>query len=330
MVRPGSDFSFRDVVLVADVEEEAPRPEVDQRRDLEKTDASTLQILLKAIRALGLRVHHYGSPGELARAAHKHSDDVVLTIYGGQNSRNRMALVPAICETFGLRFVGPDVYGRIIAQDKEVSKRLAVDIGLRTPPWRVVRSEADVDRLASLQGFHVAKPLMEGSSIGITSRSLQGASSELQAVALDLIRRFNQPVIVEAFVPGREVSYVKIESPSDDLWALSEVVIAGQPEYFETRLFDVHEKLHRSPQRSVANIDGELLIEDKISLDRLLRTFGRYGYCRIDGRLKDGEFHFIEMTPDAWLAPGGQFAMAFTEKGWSYPEVIAAVLASEA
>ena len=79
---------------------------------------------------------------------------------------------------------------------------------------------------------------------------------------------------------------------------------------------------------TVRNIDNELTESDHKDIEALLRAFGTYGYCRVDGRFADGRFSFLELTPDAWIEPSGQFAMSFTEKGWTYPDVIAAVLAS--
>lgn len=326
---PHRSFSFRDVVLVADL---MHMPEsasaTDTRRDLEMTDASTLQVLRGTIEEMGLRVHHYDGPEALAKQASRHRDDIVLSIFGGQSSRNRMALVPAVCETFSLRFIGPDVYGRIIAQDKEVCKRLAVDYGLRTPAWRVVRSLEELDHACGLGFPVVVKPLLEGSSIGISQRSRALSKTDVHLLTEELLRKFGQPVIVETFVPGREVAYASVEGHRDDAWAFSEVFIEGQPDFFNSRLFDAEEKLNPSPGRTVRNIDHELADVDRVAIERFLSAFGSYGYCRVDGRLMNGQFHFLELTPDAWIAPKGQFARGFTAKGWEYASVIAAVLAS--
>lgn len=325
----GPKFSFRDVVLVADrFDSEKSLGPAHARRDLEMTDDKTLQTLQSAITSLGLKVWHYDSPEMLARHAERHSKDVVLAIYGGQQSRNRMALVPAICESFGLRFIGPDVYGRIVAQDKELSKRLATDSGLSTPAWRVVRHERDLSCAFGLNFPVVVKPLMEGSSIGISQRSRISSEDDAATLARELLVSLSQPVLIEEFVPGREVAYSRIETGDDYTWGLSEIVIKGDPGFFENRLFDAHEKQFRTPGRTVVNIDQELKPDDRARIEDFLAIFGRYGYCRVDGRLANGNFEFIELTPDAWLGESGQFAMAFTTKGWSYAHVIATLLAS--
>jgi D-alanine-D-alanine ligase len=322
-------FPFEGVVLIADVFRDGTHAgDYAARRDLEQTEEPTLTEISVAIRALGLIVHHYETPAQLAANARKHLKDVVLSIYGGAGSRSRMALAPAVCEAFGLRYIGPDAYGRIVAQDKEVSKRLASEYGLKTPPWRVIRTPGEVSTVETLPPPLVIKPLLEGSSIGISGESLQVTCEGACTVAADLLEAFGQPVIAERFVPGREVSYNKIEGAGAGAWSFSEVVIDGNPSYFHDRLFDAQEKMVRQPGRCVVNIDRELDPEDKERLDRFLSAFGRYGYCRVDGRLDEGRFAFIELTPDAWLGRLGQFAVGFIEQGWCYEDVIAAILGS--
>lgn len=321
-------FNFLSVVLVADVMRDDPRSITALRRDLEQTDQETLSALTSAIESLGLSVTHYEGPDALAENAQRHQGDIVLSIFGGRASRNRMALTPAVCETFGLRFIGPDAYGRITAQDKETSKRLALDCGLRTPTWRVLRTPADLERLGSQPYPSVVKPLLEGSSIGIGSDSVAHNAIQARKVAQRLMRDFGQPVLVESFVAGREVAFVAIENRAGLDWAYTEVFIEGEPDFFENRLFDAEEKMHRRAGRSVRVIDGELALDDLAAIQKLLKVCGGFGYTRVDGRHANGQFNFIELTPDAWIDPRGQFAMGFTEKGWSYAEVIAAVLAS--
>ncbi|MEM5474701.1 hypothetical protein WNZ14_23520 [Hoeflea sp. AS60] len=317
-----------DVVLVADLIADPNDNNFESNRDTEQSERDTVDTLITTIKELGRGITHYNGPQKLAENASQHKDDIVLSIYGGRNSRNRMALVPAVCEAFNLNFIGPDVYGRIIAQDKEVSKRLALDCGLQTPTWRIIRNEQDVMSLDKAAFPCVVKPLLEGSSIGISQANLVDNSESAARLAQELLASLEQPVLVEEFISGRETAFVAIESKGQTHWAYSEIVIGGAPDFFRGRLFDAEEKANPTPGRTVRNIDDELDPTDHENIKGLLRAFGRFGYCRIDGRHADGKFHFLEMTPDAWIDPKGQFAMAFTEKGWTYSDVIDAVLTS--
>jgi len=236
--------AFQRVVLIADVvaAEETQDGDLAARRDLEQTESSTLAALIAAVREHGIELVHYQSPEELGRNASSHRDDLVLSVYGGSASRNRMALIPAVCETYGLRFVGPDTYGRIIAQDKEVSKRLALDCGLRTPNWRVIRDEHPPASVHGMSYPCVVKPLLEGSSIGITQDNLVRTPADAETIGARLLKDFAQPVLIEEFVRGRETSFCAIQGGDTVDWAYSEMVVAGDPDFFTERLFDVVEK----------------------------------------------------------------------------------------
>lgn len=281
-----SFFPFRDVVLVADLLDISIDFDghTHLRQDLEMTDENTFQTLLSALSELGLKAHHYRDPKTLGMNVGRHAEDVVLSIYGGQGSRNRMALVPAICEANSLRYVGPDVYGRVICQDKEVSKHLARECELATPQHRIIRTQNDLDVINYFPKPFVVKPVMEGSSIGIGPHSLIHEGEDGVNVAQRLLEDLKQPVLVESFVGGREVSYNCIEAEPENLWAYSEIRVEGQDDYFDTHLFDADEKLHRRLPRKVHTIDDELSDDDRGRLNKLLTMIGRFGYCRIDGK----------------------------------------------
>ncbi|THF60555.1 D-alanine--D-alanine ligase [Pseudothauera nasutitermitis] len=318
------------VVVIADiVSDETEERSSEWRHDLEKSSLGTVAAITQAIESLGISALHLSSLDALTeRASQRFPGDVVLSIFGGERSRNRMALVPAICESFDMRFIGPDVYGRVVCQDKEISKMLASQCGMITPWHRIVRNETDLDRLGSVPFPVVVKPNMEGSSIGISERCRVEDSAQMQEIARELLREFNQPVLVEKFVGGREVSVNVIEACDGMEMRFAEIKIAGHPHYFEGHLFGMEAK---APWigLEVTPLDEKIAEQDIGAISRLLETVGHVGYCRIDGKLFNGRFHFLELTPDAWLDPEGAFAQSFTYCGWSYSQVLRSILASE-
>lgn len=314
------------VVVVADSMAIDSNVDMGAREDLEMTEPATLEAVLGALSDLGMRSTHVENPAELSASANQFTGSTVLSIYGGRRSRSRMALVPAICETHGLDFVGPDAYGRIICQDKQVSTRLAADAGFKVPRQRLFRTEDDAIRIDSIETPYVLKPLLEGSSIGITQRNLVTDCRVGRDLLVELLSKFDQPILLEEFVPGREVSLNFLQLPNELRWAFSEIEVPGIPNYFDTYLFDADEKLHHLTDRQVANINGEIPsgLVDRVST--LLTMTGTIGYGRVDGKLNDDEFVFLELTPDAWIAPSGAFAASFMLQGYAYKDVIAAVL----
>ncbi|WP_084210138.1 hypothetical protein [Ralstonia sp. A12] len=326
-------LSVRDiktVLLVADVyQDEASVLLPEQRRDLEKSSPETIAAITKALNELGLAVLHLRSLEELyQRAAQRRRSDIVLSIFGGERSRNRMALVPAICESLGTRFIGPDTYGRVVCQDKAISKKLALDSGVVTPAHYLARTLSDLQRLTPTRFPLVVKPNLEGSSIGISQQSVVHSVAALNEVAQLALEEFGQPVLIEEFVAGREVSFNVIESVQGTHERFAEIRMVARPDYFNDHLFSADIKTTWSDIEVVA-LDDVLIEPDREALLRLIEAVGGIGYCRIDGKLLDGRFQLLELTPDAWLDPRGVFALSFTQTGWSYSEVLAHVLTSE-
>jgi len=193
-----------------------------------------------------------------------------------------------------------------------------------------MRSPSDAKHLGGLKLPIVVKPTLEGSSIGLSQRNIAQTLDDAISLATELHKDLNQAILLEEFAAGREVAYSRIEGGNQRISAFSEIAMMGDPAYFETRLFDAEEKFYRKPERFVGLIDEMLTSDDQAAIENFLAVFGRYGYCRVDGRLVDGRFCFLEMTPDAWIAPAGQFANSLMQQGRSYTEIIGHVLASAA
>jgi D-alanine-D-alanine ligase len=323
-------FSWRTIAFVADIFDETASPGPAERRtDLEKTDPEVLNDVVSAVTDLGLDCRHFETPAALAAAAGELGNALVLSTYAGGRSRSRLSLVPAIAESLGLDFVGPDAMGHALAHDKEVMKRIASDCGLTTPRWRVVRDKDAARACKEFPPPYIVKPLSEGSSIGISQANIIRNTDTGIALATELLERFRQPVMVEAFVGGREVSMVSIETMPVAHQAFVEVAVEGAPDYFSDHVFDADEKMNRRLQRHIRRIDGALHPDDDRAIQRLLATIGHYGIVRVDGKLDtDGRFHFLELTTDPWLGRLGHVAQAFMLDGWSYPDVLYAILAS--
>jgi D-alanine-D-alanine ligase len=120
--------------------------------------------------------------------------------------RSREGQVPAILEAFRIPYTGSDALAASLCLDKAFAKRLWQQEGLRTAPFAVMEAVEDaaqvVERIGSFPMF--LKPLQEGSSKGVDSRSIVDTREQLEARAGELFRLYKQPVLVEAYLPGRE------------------------------------------------------------------------------------------------------------------------------
>jgi D-alanine-D-alanine ligase len=131
--------------------------------------------------------------------------DIVFNIAEGFHGVNREAHVPAICEFFGIPYSGSDPFTLSLCLDKARTKETLTFHGIPTPKFAVIEKIEDLEafgRPLSLPLF--VKPLHEGSSKGITDSNLCWDRAHLLRQTQFLLENYNQPVLVEEYLPGKE------------------------------------------------------------------------------------------------------------------------------
>jgi D-alanine-D-alanine ligase len=131
--------------------------------------------------------------------------DIVFNIAEGWNGVNREAHVPAICEFYGIPYSGSDPLTLSLCLDKARTKETLSYHGIPTARFVVVRDVSEITRATKSLALPLfVKPVHEGSSKGITERNFCRTLSELEAQTGFLLTTYQQPVIVEEYLPGAE------------------------------------------------------------------------------------------------------------------------------
>lgn len=272
------------------------------------------------------RVIHYQSPKELIDNAYKHKNDLIFTIYGGEKSRNRMALIPAICESYGLKYVGADTYARIICQDKYLSKIYCDRFGLKTAPSFLLENELDIYLMNDLSFPLVLKPNMEGSSIGITEESIVYNMEQASSLANRLFAVHNQPILAEEFIEGKEVSFYIVGNGGQfSLLSALEIYVDGDEEYLYKHLYSADVK-HHSEHIAHRDITHMISPESIDIIKKIFISLGKMDFMRIDCRLKNNVLYLIELTPDAYIGPSSGFIDAAHTIGKTYTDLIELII----
>jgi D-alanine-D-alanine ligase len=131
--------------------------------------------------------------------------DIVFNIAEGFHGVNREAHVPAICEFFGIPYSGSDPFSLSLCLDKARTKETLTFHGIPTPKFALVERIEDFEsRTADLKLPLFVKPVHEGSSKGITDSNLCWDRPHLLRQIGFLLENYNQPVLVEEYLPGKE------------------------------------------------------------------------------------------------------------------------------
>lgn len=125
-------------------------------------------------------------------------DVVFVALHGGSGEDGT---VQALLDLIGVPYTGSGQLGSACAMDKDISKRLFRAAGVPTADWLMWPVEPE--RVSRELGYPlVVKPNRQGSTVGL---SIVRDPSELGA-AIELARRFDAEVMLERFVPGRELT----------------------------------------------------------------------------------------------------------------------------
>lgn len=244
---------------------------------------------------------------------------ITFPLWRAGSSRNRTAIVPGVCEARDLPYVGGDVLVHAACQDKSLSKALIRAAGMKAPDDVVIRSVGDVAgfRFTSMLAPPVVvKPLYSACSIGVDDTSLCVSDEQVQARAYALFEAKLGPVICEEFIPGDEVCLCMLERHGRIVERCVAVYRDADGKCpFQHGLLTFDAKTRPDPGWAIGE-DSALLDADTWErAERLLRSLEKVDLFRIDGRLHDGEFTVVELTPDIHLGTDSPFLGGFNAMG---------------
>jgi D-alanine-D-alanine ligase len=135
--------------------------------------------------------------------------DVIFPVLHGPFGED--GTVQGAAELAGVPYVGSDVLGSAIAMDKDVAKRLLRDAGLPITRFHVFRTPElpSFDAIVEDLGCPIfVKPARLGSSVGVGKA---GSAEEFDCAVREAFRH-DRKILVEEYVPGREVECGVLEN----------------------------------------------------------------------------------------------------------------------
>ncbi|MEZ4590167.1 MAG: hypothetical protein R3D55_03355 [Chloroflexota bacterium] len=104
-----------------------------------------------------------------------------------------------------LPYTGSQVLTLALTLDKPMTKRILTYHDLPTPAFQVFeRVNEPLDPQMKFPIF--VKPSREGTGMGVSSESIVNDESQLRTQMRRLFERYDQPVLAEQFIDGREIT----------------------------------------------------------------------------------------------------------------------------
>lgn len=290
----------------------------------------TIDAIAASLARLGHHVDRIGHARELTRRLVDGDRwDLVFNIAEGLRGVGREAQVPCILDAYDVPYTFSDPLVLALCLHKGLTKRVLRDGGLATPDFAVIESLDDLAHLdLPLPAF--AKPVAEGTGKGIDGGSVLNDRAALAERCAHLLERFQQPVLVEEYLPGREFTVgIAGTGPDAEVLGTLEVVLLAAAEsgaYGYTNKEFCEDLVEYRP---VSTSDPAVAAAEDLAL-RAWRLLGCRDAGRIDLRAdRHGAPQLMELNPLAGMHPEhSDLPMICTAAGVPYDDLIARILAS--
>jgi len=275
---------------------------------LSKEDAAefdspdTIEGIEHVLQGLGYDTDRIGHIQRLAERLVKGDRwDLVFNIAEGLKGFGREAQVPSLLDAYNIPYTFSDPLALSLSLHKGMFKRVIRDLGIPTPPFYIVESETDIKKV-TLPFPLFAKPVSEGTGKGISIMSKIHNHSELSNTCLNLLDKFNQPVLVETFLPGREFT-VGIVGTGDNSRCIGIIEV-----YFKDNaaggIYSFSNKENYSEVIEYRPVNGHIGEMVKQMAMLVWRGLGCRDAGRIDLRIdSNGVPNVMELNPLAGLNP---------------------------
>lgn len=178
----------------------------DSLRETEFDTPETIEAVIKALESRGHKVKLYEATSPLLfYSLALDRPQFVFNIAEGKYGPHREAFVPAMLDELRLPYTGSNVLSLAISMDKIMTKEVLKLAGVPTPNYKVLKINDKID-FSGLKFPLIVKPPFEGSSMGITSKSVCYEEGQAVHETEEIFQKFRSPVLVEEFIEGIELT----------------------------------------------------------------------------------------------------------------------------
>ncbi|QPC84184.1 hypothetical protein G4Y79_07375 [Phototrophicus methaneseepsis] len=345
------------IALLANLIKNAPTwPGMPTDRWDDLDSPKTIASITKALEAGDHTVQFFEGriepPHSVVQKLTDYAPDLCFNITEGHFGDSRESHIPSILEMLQLPYTGSRVLTLALALDKPMTKRVLSYHNLPTPEFQVFE-DANEDIAADLLNEDgelrfpmFVKPSREGTSVGVSAKSIVQTVSELRDALAEQIQLYRQPILVEHYIEGRELtvgvvgnlgrmaarrindSHLPDELPAGltffpvmevdlDRYEASEAGVYTNR--IKTDLVDTFYYLCPAP------IDEALAHQLNVLTAAVFRVVGCKDVARVDFRLDalSGKPYILEVNPLPGLNPEySDLCIQARAAGWTYEQLV--------
>jgi D-alanine-D-alanine ligase len=297
-------------------------PDAESEHEILGTVESVERSLSEAGHTVGrLGVSH--DPSTLLHGIQRFQPDVVFNLFEGTGDDcNNEAYAAGVLEWLKIPFTGCSSQTLNVGKCKPLTKHLLRSAGLPTADFFTI--DGDTVPECTLDWPVIVKPALQDASVGLDQGSVVTNRKQLEQRVAFLLERFGPPVLVEEFIPGRELNVAVVELPELTVLPVSEILfVEDEPGYWPIVTYDAK---WRPDSRDYRATPADYPAKVSQRLARRLADIARQAflltgcrdYARVDFRVRlPGRPFILEINPNPDFSPdagltGGLMASGMT------------------
>jgi len=290
----------------------------------------SVDFVVSELNKTGFNALFYGGVESLIEAyknKKRFNDTLFLNFSDGLSHKSRKAQSAILLEILDVPYAGSDPLARLVAGNKSYSKKLvSKDISIPQEILLFKKSLVPTD----IKFPVVVKPNREGSSLGISQKSICKSSHDIEKVLPDLLNRFHE-VLIEEYIEGYEITCFIIGNRNK--YYLIEPIMCEYDgiNYFEDFVFGLEEKADRKRKEYLAR---KVLSSTEIetickAAQTAFEVLHMHDFARVDFRLnRNGNLFFIEINGNAVISETSEVGVISRELELPFGKLVGDIILS--
>jgi D-alanine-D-alanine ligase len=247
----------------------------------------------------------------------------------GDESTHEM-FVAGIYELMGIPYTGAGAFSLGICQNKVRTKQILSFYKIRIPRFALFKNANEVsEEEFDLRFPVIVKPSHEDASVGIDNASIVDNISAVRKRVRYIFQNFDQPVLVEEYISGRELNVAIMGNRRPIIFPISEIDFSALPSTYPrivtyaAKWIEGTDEYKGTVGVCPAPLTPEIERQAKEIALKAYRMMGCRDYARIDMRLdKNNNLFVIEVNPNPDISDDAGFARSARAYGLSFEETI--------
>ena len=292
------DLPGRVAILYSDVQREYFPTEAQYIT--EKDAEQDARLIGEYLETLGIAVLLHAGNAELPEWLRANHPDLVINLVDSVKGAESLAsAIPGVLELLDIPYTGADILGLSLDTNKFVIMKLLQQNGVPVPNYQLFNSPEDYmdpairfPLISKLNAIH--------GSVEITADAVSETEKQLRKRLRYLIRTYKQPVLVEEFISGRELTAIVIQEKKKKVYQAEKIFSHSDRKY----VYLTFEEQWLSGLNVASHYKK---FEDPLLKEYVKKAFNvtrMAGYGKFDVRLdQSGRYFFIDSNCNPALGP---------------------------